>query len=87
MTGRLLQHYEPHRAAVNSLAFHPSGDYLASSGDDATVCLMDLKEGTSFSCCLACLKACSPDFQRHEPLLLTKIVFEFTIVQVASAPS
>ena len=44
-TGRLLQHYEPHGAAVNSLYFHPSGDYLASAADDATVCLLDLKEG------------------------------------------
>lgn len=49
-TGRLLQHYEPHSGAVNSLAFHPSGEYLASAGDDATVCVMDLQEGARTLC-------------------------------------
>ena len=53
-TGRLFQHFGPSVAgwwetetsgAVNSVCFHPSGNFLLSGGDDATLKLLDLPEG------------------------------------------
>ena len=53
-TGRLFQHYGPSVAgwwdmdkvgAVNSICFHPSGDFLLSASDDTTLKLLDVPEG------------------------------------------
>lgn len=40
--------FSAHSAAVNSLAFHASGNYLLSGSDDATLKIYDLLEGRLF---------------------------------------
>lgn len=42
---RLLQHYSAHLSSVNSIAIHPSGDYLMSGSSDMTTKIWDLREG------------------------------------------
>jgi WD40 repeat protein len=55
-TGKLFQHYGPsvagwwvtpqtQFAAVNSVAFHPAGEFLITASDDATLKLLDIPEG------------------------------------------
>lgn len=34
---KLLQHYTAHTGAVNSVTFHPSGNYLLSAASDNTL--------------------------------------------------
>lgn len=34
---KLLQHYTAHSGAVNSVTFHPSGNYLLSASSDNTL--------------------------------------------------
>lgn len=36
-SNQLVQHYDAHAGAVNSLSFHPSGDFLISSSNDNTL--------------------------------------------------
>lgn len=36
-TNKLLQHYSAHSEQVNSIDFHPSGDFLLSASDDSTI--------------------------------------------------
>lgn len=42
---KTLQYYHAHTNNVNSVHFHPSGNYLISSSDDSTSKLYDLVEG------------------------------------------
>jgi WD40 repeat protein len=42
---RLIQHYDAHASSVSSISFHPSGNYLLSSGLDGLVKIWDLKLG------------------------------------------
>ena len=44
----MLFYFSAHTAAVNSLAFHASGNYLLSGSDDATLKIYDLLEGRLF---------------------------------------
>jgi centriolar protein POC1 len=44
----VLFYFSAHTAAVNSLAFHASGNYLLSGSDDATLKIYDLLEGRLF---------------------------------------
>ena len=37
-----------HTAAVNSLSFHASGNYLITASDDSTLKVLDLLEGRLF---------------------------------------
>jgi WD40 repeat protein len=40
--------FSAHSAAVNSLSFHASGNYLISGSDDSTLKVFDLLEGRLF---------------------------------------
>ncbi|PAA75880.1 hypothetical protein BOX15_Mlig012063g1 [Macrostomum lignano] len=42
---KLVQHYPVHEGPANGIAFHPSGNFLLSAGDDSTLRLYDLLEG------------------------------------------
>ncbi|NXW13537.1 POC1B protein, partial [Circaetus pectoralis] len=42
---KLLQHYKVHRAGVNCVSFHPSGNYLITASTDGTLKILDLLEG------------------------------------------
>ena len=44
-SNQLVQHYREHNAAVNSIRFHPSGNYLVSASADKCLKVMDLREG------------------------------------------
>jgi centriolar protein POC1 len=33
-SGRLVQHYDAHKEAVNAIDFHPHGNYMISAGND-----------------------------------------------------
>lgn len=35
-TGQCVQSFEGHESDVNSVRYHPSGDAIATGGDDAT---------------------------------------------------
>eukprot|EP00300_Choanocystis_sp_HF-7_P039280 c5752_g1_i2.p1 GENE.c5752_g1_i2~~c5752_g1_i2.p1 ORF type:complete len:271 (+),score=46.20 c5752_g1_i2:26-814(+) len=41
----MIQHYSAHSEGVNSIAFHPTGNYLLSSSDDSTLKVWALREG------------------------------------------
>ena len=41
----LVQHYSAHGGAVNSVDFHPSGNFLTSTSADGTIKVYDLREG------------------------------------------
>jgi len=41
----LLQHFDAHNESVNSIAFHPSGKYLITTSNDATLKVWDLRVG------------------------------------------
>ena len=36
-SNQLVQHYDSHTASVNSVAFHPSGNFLLSTSNDNTL--------------------------------------------------
>jgi WD40 repeat protein len=44
-TNKMLQHYQVHGGAVNSVKFHPSGHFLMTASDDSTLKVLDLREG------------------------------------------
>lgn len=33
-SGRLVQHYDAHKDAINAIEFHPNGNYMISAGND-----------------------------------------------------
>ena len=41
-SGKLLRTWPAHHKAVSALAFAPDGSWLASGGDDTTVCVWSL---------------------------------------------
>lgn len=41
----MIQHYDAHNEAVNSIAFAPNGRYLLSSSNDSTLKIWDLRQG------------------------------------------
>jgi len=47
-TNRLIQHYKAHSAPVNSVAWHPSGNFLISTSEDTTLKVWDMREGHLF---------------------------------------
>lgn len=47
-SNQLVQHYDAHTGSVNSVAFHPSGNFLLSSSNDNTLKVWDLREGQLF---------------------------------------
>lgn len=44
-TNKLLQLYNCHSGAVNSIAFHPNGSLMITGSDDGTTKILDLMEG------------------------------------------
>ena len=41
-----MQHYDDHKFCVNKISFHPSGKYLFSVSDDATINIFDIRMGS-----------------------------------------
>jgi len=42
---KVLQLYEIHTGAVNSVSFHPSGNYLVTGSQEGSLKVLDLMEG------------------------------------------
>ena len=41
-TNKLIQHYTSHTQSINSVAFHPCGNYLLTASNDSTLKIFDL---------------------------------------------
>merc|ERR1712083_164079 len=40
-----MQHYDAHAGAASCIDFHPSGEFIASTGEEEAVKVWDLREG------------------------------------------